>query len=264
MQNNQQRQWASVSGGSDNQKWNPKATEKNGFQYNPQGNNAIEGYYSKFSEINGQSGLFCVHEVTLVNADGSLGDAIDVTGDKVLNDKMSKIEVGTFVRVEYKGRSMKKGYPAQAWSQTNSYHNWEVLEDRGAVKLHQLTGINPQGNPAVQSSNAPMNNNFNQGQPQFQNQGGQAFQNQGQPQFNNNNQGFTQQNNQQAPPQNNGGGTWTPPAGNQQTPFQGNPQQGMNQNHPPVNGNFGGQQQGINPMQGQGNPFAADQSDLPF
>lgn len=275
-QQNQGRQWSTVAAGSDNQQWKPQATEKNGMHFIPGApTNVLEGYFAQTKEIKGQNGYFNVHVIQVLEPHGALGECIDVMGDTVLNDRLSKVEMGTYVRLEYKGRVHKKGYPANSpWSQTNSYHNWDVAEDTGAVKLHQLAGVQPSGNPVTnqnmstqhvpqqqggyQQPQAPQGgqqwtppaNNQMQGNQQYQNQGGN-FTQQGQP--------MQQQNFQQQgqPMQNQG---WTPPSGNQ--------------SFPPVNGNFGGNQQqvstpmnggnGQNLNQGGGTPFSGDDSDLPF
>lgn len=231
------RKWSEVSGGSDNTQWKPHATEKNGMAYdanNPA--NFKEGYLSGSKEVKGKDDFFTVYELQTMNPDGSLGEVFDIIGDTVLKSRLEKIEIGSYVGLKYEGRTHKKGYPvASPWSQTNSYHNWKVFEDTNAVKLQQLMGIKTNGAPV---SNAP------------------APQAQAMPQGNG---GYQQPNVPQ------GNQPWTPPAGNVATP-QGN-------NFPPAGGNFGGNQQPIQPMnggqgqnmnQGGGNPFLAAADDLPF
>lgn len=243
------RNRAEVSGGSDNTQWKPRATEKNGMMYDPNNPaNFKEGYLSGVKDIKGKDGVFVVFEIQTMNPDGSLGEVFDIIGDTVLKDRLDKIEIGAYVGLKYEGRTHKKGYPTNSpWSQTNSYHNWKVFEDKNAVKLQSLMGIKSNGAP-VSNAPAPQANTMPQGNGGYQ---------------------------QPAAPQ--GNQQWTPPAGNSAMP-QGNgfPQQGnqmQGNNFPPAGGNFGGNQQPIQPMnggkgqnmnQGGGNPFMADDSDLPF
>ena len=234
------RNWAEVSGGSDNTPWKPQATEKTGMAYDPNNpNNFKEGYLAGVKEIKGKDGVFVVFEIQTMNPDGSLGEVFDIIGDTVLKDRLDKIEIGAYVGLKYDGRAFKKGYESnQHWSQTNSYHTWKVFEDKNAVKLQSLMGIKSNGAP-VSNAPAPQANAIPQG-----------------------NGGYQQ------PPAPQGNQPWTPPAGNSAMP-QGNgfPQQGnqmQGNNFPPVNGNFGGNQQPIQGMP-QGNPFIGAEDDgLPF
>jgi hypothetical protein len=232
--NQVKRNWSEVSGGSDNTQWKPHATEKNGMAYDPNNpNNFKEGYLSGVKEIKGKDGVFTVFEIQTMNPDGSLGEVFDIIGDTVLKDRLEKIEIGSYVGLKYEGRVHKKNYPTNSpWSQTNSYHNWKVFEDTNAVKLQQLMGIKTNGAPV---SNTPT--------PQAQSmpQGNGGYQ---QPQV----------------PQ--GGQPWIPGSGSVVAP-QGNGFPQQNNNFPPTGGNFGGNQQPIQPMT-QGNPFLAADDDLPF
>lgn len=226
------RNWAEVSGGSDNTQWKPHATEKNGMMYDPNNpSNFKEGYLSGVKDIKGKDGVFVVFEIQTMNPDGSLGEVFDIIGDTVLKDRLDKIEIGAYVGLKYEGRTHKKGYPTNSpWSQTNSYHNWKVFEDKNAVKLQSLMGIKSSGAP-VSNTPAPQAN-IPQGNGGYQ---------------------------QPAAPQ--GNQQWTPPAGNVAAPVYQN--QGGS-NFPPTNGNFGGNQQPIQGMP-QGNPFVGAEDDgLPF
>jgi hypothetical protein len=172
----QNRQFTEVAGGSNNQTWKPQATEKNGMAYNPQGDNTREGYFCGEREVTSGEKPFTVANIQLMNPDGTLGEEIDVIMDTVLKDRLSKISMNAYVRLTYLGRTHKKGINTSfPWSQTNSFHNWWVGEDKGAIPLHTLTG-----RPAP-TSQAPQTNpqTFGQGQPQFN---PNAQQNMGQPQ----------------------------------------------------------------------------------
>lgn len=154
MNNQQNRNFEEVQGGAVNPQWKPQATEKNGMVFNPNSpTNILEGYYLSSQEIKGQQDrYFTVVTIRTMNPDGSFGEDFDVIGDTVLNDRLSKIAMNSYVRLEYQGRVHKKGYPPTSpWSQTNSFHSWKVLVDKNAVPLDQLLGHKT--NPAAQQNN---------------------------------------------------------------------------------------------------------------
>lgn len=297
MNNSQNRNFEEVQGGSNNAQWKPQATEKNGMQFDPDSpNNALEGYYIEERDVKGQQDrYFKVITFRTVNPDGSLNEDVDVIGDTVLADRMSKIPMNSFCRVEYHGRLHKKGYPATSpWSQTNSYHNWKVFIDKNAVPFDQLMGkshtdhsnapaFNPNQKQATvqqQQQNQPVfNQNFNQNQPFNTNGNGtgnvqqqQPFQQQ-QPAFN---QGTGHVQQQQVQQQH-----FNPNQNNQGNPVQQQqfvPQQQQPVFNPNQNNNTGQQQnQGgpnfqnnagnRNPVgfgQNQGNGIVEFNEDLPF
>ena len=85
------RNWAEVSGGSDNTPWKPQATEKTGMAYDPNNpNNFKEGYLAGVKEIKGKDSVFTVFEIQTMNPDGSLGEVFDIIGDTV------NVNVGSF------------------------------------------------------------------------------------------------------------------------------------------------------------------------
>lgn len=200
----QNRQFTEVAGGSNNQTWKPQANEKNGMAYDPNGNNTIEGYFSGEREVTSGEKPFTVANIQLVNPDGTLGEEIDVIADTVLKDRLSKIPMNAYVRLTYLGRMHKKGINTSfPWSQTNSYHNWWVGEDKGAIPLHTLTGRPaPTANTGQQNfgqpaQNGQQNQGFNPNANQFggqQQNNQQAGQGQGfQPNFGGNQQQGNQQ-----------------------------------------------------------------------
>lgn len=143
MNNSQNRNFEEVQGGSTNAQWKPQATEKNGMVFDPNSpSNALEGYYIEERDVKGQQDrYFKVITFRTMNPDGSFGEDVDVIGDTVLVDRMSKIPMNSYCRVEYHGRLHKKGYATNMpWSQTNSYHNWKVFVDKNAVPFDQLMG----------------------------------------------------------------------------------------------------------------------------
>lgn len=191
------RNFTEVQGGSNNERWKPQANEKNGMQFNPANPyNVREGYFVETREVNGKDGTFEIATFRPVNPDGSFGEDFDVTKDAVLSDRLSKVKINSYVRLEYQGRMHKKGYPANSpWSQTNSYHIWKVLVDENAVPLNANTAApftaavqQPQGQVFQQQQGAPV---FNQGQVNQQQINQQG--NQSQNVFHQQNQNFPQQ-----------------------------------------------------------------------
>lgn len=293
MNQGQQRQFRTVGGGGENQTWKIQAVEKNGFAYNPQGNNTLQGYFSNEREVTGtgpDAKPFVVVTITTVNPDGSLGESIDVIADTVLKDRLSKINMNSYVCLTYMGRAFKKGYPQdRGWTQTNSYHNWEVGVDDNAIPLNQLTGRTsapaqnaqqPVQNQPVFNTNQAFQNNVPAFNPQMGSQQNQQV-------FNTNQQpaapvfsGGTGQPFQQQPVQTQQaapvqqGQQWTPPQG---TPsqtgqnFQQNPAQYQtgNQGGPgtvgqPVFNQGNAQMANANPNVFGGPQQSVDKDDLPF
>ena len=209
MQNQQNDRFQEVgSNGSNNQRWEPNKLQLIQGQPLPW----MEGYFKDVREISGQKGPFTVTVISTVNPDGSLGQDIDVSGGKALDDKLNEIPLGTYVRIEYQGKVKSR-------IGGNEYKNWKVWKDVNAVPYGNLGGHVKQ--QTSQQTN-PVQQNNNQGQQQFNGNGNgqQQFHNGnqntgGQPQFNPN-QGFGQNNGQGQPqfnpnggqgqPQNNGGG----------------------------------------------------------
>lgn len=239
-QNPGQRNYAEVGqGGSNNPRWEPTKNEQN-----PQYPRSIEGYFKSFREMPGTNGSFMVAEIQLMNPDGTLGTCADVSGGKVLENKLNEIQLGSWVMIEFKGKVKGKG--------PNTYNDWKTFVDENAVPLHQLLGtaapvktqafaatpaqaqqpVQP-ANPFAVQGNAPVFTPNSAPQSTF----GQVQQNAQVPAFN---QGTGQV-------ANTGNGAWIPPANN--TPvFNSNPpvqaqQPAFGQGQPAQNNNvFGGNQ----------------------
>lgn len=263
---NRTSRFTEVSGGGQGIEFKPHATELNGFFYDPNSpNNILEGYYKSLNEgIPTPFGTMSTASIQKVNPDGTLGEVYSVILDTFLKDKMQSIPLNTYVCLEYKGKTLKKGTPLMAngqpqmWSKTNSFHTWFVGADYNAIPMNQLVAAMPQAPVANIPANTFVQNqqqnqaapfgNPNQPAPNFNQQ--QNFQQQ--PVFN------TQPTGAQAP--------FVPPV--QQPPVQQQPyippvqqqvqapvQQQQFQQQPPQ---FGGK-----PI--QGNPFGNGQDDdLPF
>jgi hypothetical protein len=148
--NAEKRKWEQVEENSGNQ-WKPQAIEKNGFKMSDKKeDNFREGYYIENKELPGKDGVFTVHIFQEAGLDNVLGEKFDVVGGKVLGDLLEKIPLGSYVGIRYVGRKLKKAYPAgQAWSQTNSFHMWEVFQDAGAIPYGKLSGKKEESSPIV-------------------------------------------------------------------------------------------------------------------
>ena len=272
-QNNRTSRFTEVSGGGQGIEFKPHATELNGFFYDPNSpGNILEGYYKSLNEgIPTAFGTMSTASIQKVNPDGTLGEVYSVILDTFLKDKMQSIPLNTYVCLEYKGKTLKKGTPLmgngqpQMWSKTNSFHTWFVGADYNAIPMNQLHQSASTTNH-VNSSNAPgaslnqnpfvnTNQSFVQQPPAQSNVPAPNFNQQQsfnqQPNFN---QAPPQQQVQQqpyvAPAQQVAQQPYIPPAPQQQV--QAPVQQQQFQQQPPQ---FGGQ-----PI--QGNPFAND--NLPF
>jgi hypothetical protein len=244
MNNQQNDRFQEVgSSSSNNPRWEPQKTDL--IQGAPLP--VLDGYFKDLRELVGQKGAFTVAVVTTVNPDGSLGQDVDISGGKTLEDKLNDVPLGTFIRIQYEGKVKSK-------SSGNFYNNFKVFKDDNAIPFNQLGGhvkqqsqqqgnnnanvFNPNQNNQQQQS-APQFNpaqNFQNAPQQFNQQANPNFQ-QGAPVFNSsgNAQNFqqppVQQNfQQQATPTQQQ--TWTPPAPvqQQQPPVQNNGQNFAQQN----------------------------------
>lgn len=248
-QNQGQRNYNEVAaGGSDNQRWEPTKNENN-----PNYPKQIEGYFKSFKELPGANGSFMVAEVQLMNGDGTLGACVDVSGGKVLENKLREIALGTWIMIQFLGKVKGK---------LNMYNDWKTFTDDNAVPLHQLMGtpapVQQFSAPPVQQSVPVQNAPFGGGQQQ-------AF---------GNAPAFTQPN-QQASPFNQSQNPVAPQFGQPQTQApafnQAPPAQTQQAWTPPAN--TGAPQFGSAPAQQQAapafnqapaNPFQQQNDDLPF
>lgn len=248
-QNQSTRRYAEVAaGGSDNQRWEP-TKNMNTPNYPMQ----IEGYFKSFKELPGTNGPFMVAEIQMVNTDGSFAQCVDVSGGKVLEEKLSSIPLGSFIMIQFKGKVQGK---------KNAYNDWATFIDEGAIPLHQIMGTpapvqqqsapNPFAAPAQQAApvQQQVSNPFSNVQQAAPNQFGNAptQQNTAAPVFQQASVPAQQAVNP-ANPFGNAPGTFQQSAPAQANPFGNGQAQG--------NGQFAG-------MQGQPNPFANENNDLPF
>lgn len=240
-QNQGTRNYTEVAaGGSDNQRWEPNKNENN-----PNYPKQIEGYFKKTTELPGKNGSFMVAEIQLMNADGTFGACIDVSGGRVLEEKLRAIPLNSFIMIQFKGKVQGK---------QNTYNDWATFVDEGAIPLNQLMGVAPAPQQQV-FNQAPVQNNMppatQQTAPVF---GGNPTTNA--PAQQNNVFGGQQQ---QAAPVFGGGQQQTAqPVFNQQ-PVQQNAAPVFGNQQQVNNGQMTGVQQGTNPFGNQVN-----NSDLPF
>ena len=125
-----QRNYTKVSGGNDNQRWEPNKSKEAIDTNNPP---KIEGYYLDSNERNGKEGPFTVHEIQTVNEDGSLGDFFDVSLGVGLNKALGKVSLGKFVCVKFNG---KKHNPKTG----RNFNDADVFVDENAIPYNQLSG----------------------------------------------------------------------------------------------------------------------------
>lgn len=143
---NQNSRFTEISGGAMGTPWDPRANENNGMNYQ-EGNpaNRIEGYLKGVQRDipTKYENTMTVWTVQTVNPDGTLGVILSVVEDSFLKDKLEQIPLTTYICLEYKGKTLKKGLPPQGWSKTNSYHTWFIGADYGAIPMSSLTvGVN--------------------------------------------------------------------------------------------------------------------------
>lgn len=126
------------SSSSNNPRWEPT---KNA--HNPQYPTTLEGYFVKLREITGANGTFKVAEIQTVDVNGTLSTLVDVSGGKVLDDKLSTIPLGAFIMIKFGGKQPSK-------TPGRTYNVWETYIDENAIPYHQLGGVAQVAAPAVQ------------------------------------------------------------------------------------------------------------------
>jgi len=146
MNNGQQpqqgRQFTEVGGADYGTQFTPHATEKNNFYFDPNNpGNILEGYLKSMNDgIPTLYGVMTTWSIQKVNPDGTLGETFSVVSDTFLSDRLNKIPLSSYIRIQYKGKTLKKDIPAgQNWSKTNSFHTWGVMTDPNAIPMNQLT-----------------------------------------------------------------------------------------------------------------------------
>lgn len=146
------KNWNEVSPQSENQ-WKPQMTEENGFKMSEnKKDNFREGYYLGSREMKGKDGMFTIHTLHEVGEDGKLAKKTDFTGNKVLNELLDQIPLGTYTGVQYLGRRHKQGNEGKAFSQTNSYHIWKTFRADDQPAYNTLSGAQTTNKPAAQTS----------------------------------------------------------------------------------------------------------------
>lgn len=128
-----ERQYTKVSGGSDNKRWEPN---KSTTVIDPKNPPKIEGYYTKVNpDMPGPNGPFAVHTIqtleTHANHEGALGEAFDVSLGAVIDDVLSKIKIGSFICIIYKGKKPSK-------TPGRTYNDVDVFVDNNAIPFSEL------------------------------------------------------------------------------------------------------------------------------
>ena len=123
-------------GGGNTTTWEPKQTgkkkENNLVPLKANDKSWVEGYYLGTEHNQGPDNNSQIHKLRFVKAgdDSHLsGDPAESNGDisiwgtGVLNDKFTKVPVGTLVIVEWKGKQQPKTPSGR------EFHNWELLQN---------------------------------------------------------------------------------------------------------------------------------------
>jgi hypothetical protein len=123
MSQTSENRWKPVNPSSTNPRWEPNKNEGN-----PNYPTACEGYFKSLTPRVGPRGEFLVAVISVMK-DGVLND-VDVSGGKVLTDRLQNTPLNSYVRIEYKGKVPSKS--------GGSYNMFDVFVDPGAVPLDKL------------------------------------------------------------------------------------------------------------------------------
>jgi hypothetical protein len=102
---------------------------------------AVEGTFTGFLEDQGKDKNSCVY--TLKSDDG---EEHRFWGTKVLDDQMSKINIGTYTKVEFKGKVKSKA--------GREYNDFEVFQDTSTEGVAQAAAVQKESAPAAKEDDA--------------------------------------------------------------------------------------------------------------
>lgn len=100
----------------------------------------IIGYFTGSKHDAGKSGEKTIHKIKLgevgdpahVNGDFSDGDELTIWGTMVLDDLMSKVNPGAWIKISWTGKKTSK-------RSGSTYHGWDVAIDRSVEPLSGAT-----------------------------------------------------------------------------------------------------------------------------
>lgn len=155
-----ERQFEQVNGGSNNERWQPQ--KEQGVLYSDKNPAVLEGYFILRNPVSHQGKNWYVHEIHTLNDDGSLGKVKDVVLGIGLQNTLEKIDLGTYIRLEYKGKKPAKT-PGQIFNDVS------VAKDPNAIPYAQLSGVSAKVAPSTATagvgagSKNPVSNPFPEG-----------------------------------------------------------------------------------------------------
>jgi len=97
---------------------------------------SVEGTFVNFAEGQGKDKNSCVY--TLKSDEG---EEHRFWGSKVLDDQLSKVSMGTYVKVDYKGKAKSKS--------GREYHDFEVFQDTSTEGVVTQASAPKQAAPAT-------------------------------------------------------------------------------------------------------------------
>jgi hypothetical protein len=135
------------------QSWNPKVNADGSPKMEALETDYLDGYYASRRDGVGQ------YNSTVVTIQKDNDERVDVFCDTVLGGEMDKVRLGQYVRIQYKGKKLKKAALNKApgaLRDTDYFNDWEVFVDTDVAPLGGAVG-GTQHKPESNAGN-PSNN----------------------------------------------------------------------------------------------------------
>lgn len=115
--------------------WNPKKDSDGNERVEAKPSDFLDGFY-----VDRRDGVGEFNSSVFTFRNKETDEETDVWGDTVLTSELDKIRLGKYVRVQWHGKKFKKAFQnAKTFTQTNSFHDWEVFVDDD-VKPLEING----------------------------------------------------------------------------------------------------------------------------
>jgi hypothetical protein len=122
----EERKWTSTKGQGSGKTWDPKKDDEGNVRVEATDNDFLEGFYFKRTDGVGQ------YKSTVVVIQDDQGVNTDVWCDTVLKGEMDKQRIGSYLRLQWLGRRVKKSSEHKLPKQRKNddfFNDWEVFVD---------------------------------------------------------------------------------------------------------------------------------------
>lgn len=165
------RQWENVNTWDNNPRLEPHKDP----QFNDNNPWCLEGYYKSERQIDGDNGPFSVFTIVSMpqGPDGPMGETFDMAGGMVMEGAFEKINMNSYVRIEYYGKKPSK-------KPGKMFNDYRILVDNTVIPYNQRPDVlnSMQNAPQQQRQNNAPAQNYGQNVGPAQNNQQQGYGNQ--------------------------------------------------------------------------------------